>query len=129
MDDVTSSRSLRDVVGDVAHDAQELVRGELALARAELDRKIDRAVMALVWVFGGMFVGFAGLIILLLAGVAALEYVIKPWAAYLVIGAIVAVIGGLLTRSGITMLSIDKLAPYRTARNLRADAQVVKGHV
>jgi hypothetical protein len=129
MDDVAGTRSLRDLVGDVAQDAQQLVSGEIALARAELDRKIDRALIALVWAFGGMFVGFAGLIILLLAGVAALNHVIPLWAAYLVIGFIVAVIGALLTRSGLAMLSLDKLAPYRTARNLRADAQVVKGHV
>ena len=112
MDDVTGIRTLRDLVGDVAGDAQDLVRGEIALARAELDQKLDRAIMALVWVFGGMFVGFAGLIILLLAGVAALEYVIPAWAAYLVIGFIVAVIGAVLTRSGIAALSLQRGQPF-----------------
>jgi hypothetical protein len=129
MDDVTGQRSLRDLVGDVANDAQHLVRGEIALARAELDQKLDRAIMALVWIFGGMFVGFAGLIVVLLAGVAALNYVLPDWASYLIIGIIVAVIGGVLTRSGIGMLSLEKLAPYRTARNVQADAQVVKEHI
>lgn len=129
MDEITGARSLRELVGDVAGDAQHLVRGEIALARAELDRKLDRAILALVWVFGGMFVGFAGLIILLLAGVAALNYVIPLWAAYLVVGFIVAVIGALLTRWGIGMLSLDRLAPYRTARNVQADAELVKGHL
>jgi hypothetical protein len=114
MDDVTNFRSLRDLVGDVVHDAQELVRGEVALARAELDRKMDRALTGLVWTFGGMFVGFAGLIILLLAGVSALNRVIPLWAAYLVIGFIVAVIGAVLTRSK----SLPHIVPRATSARM-----------
>jgi uncharacterized membrane protein YqjE len=129
MDDVRTVRPLRDIVGDVALDAQELVRGELTLARVELDRKLDRAIVALVWVFGGMFVGFAGLIVILMAAVYALTYVIPAWAAALAIGVLIAVIGAGLTLSGIKMLSLSKLMPERTTRNVRQDAHLVKEHV
>ncbi len=86
MDDVRTLRPLRDIVGDVAQDAQALIRGEFALAKAELNQTLQRAILALVWVFGGMFVGFAGLIVLLMAAVDALTYVIPVWAAALAIG-------------------------------------------
>jgi uncharacterized membrane protein YqjE len=129
MDEVRSVRPLRDIVGDVALDAQELVRGELTLARVELDRKLDRAIVALVWVFGGMFVGFAGLIVILMAAVYALTYVIPAWAAALAIGVLIAAIGAGLTLSGIKMLSLSKLMPERTTRNIRQDAHLVKEHV
>lgn len=129
MDEVRTVRPLRDIVGDVALDAQELVRGELTLARVELDRKLDRAILALVWVFGGMFVGFAGLIVILMAAVDALTYVIPAWAAALVIGVLIAAIGGGLTLSGVKMLSLAKLMPERTTRNIRQDAHLVKEHV
>lgn len=129
MDEVRSVRPLRDIVGDVALDARELVRGELTLARVELDRKLDRAIVALVWVFGGMFVGFAGLIVILMAAVYALTYVIPAWAAALVIGVLIAAIGAGLTLSGIKMLSLSKLMPERTTRNVRQDAHLVKEHV
>lgn len=122
-------RPLRDIVGDVALDAQELVRGELKLARVELDRKLDRAILALVWVFGGMFVGFAGLIVILMAAVYALTYVIPAWAAALAIGVLIAAIGGGLTLSGVKMLSLSKLMPERTTRNIGEDAHLVKEHV
>lgn len=127
MDEVRDTRSLGDIVGDIARDAQNLVSGELALARAELDQKMDRALMGLVRVFGGMFVAFAGFVVVLLAAAAALTRVIPVWAALLVVGLIVAIIGAVFTRSGIASLSVEALAPQRTARNVQADAQVLKG--
>ncbi len=42
-----SIRPLRDIIGDVASDAQSLIRGEMALARVEFDRKLKRGLMAL----------------------------------------------------------------------------------
>lgn len=129
MDDLHSMRSLRDIVGDVASDAQNLIRGEVALARAELDQKLDRAVFGIVRVFGGMFVAFAGLVVLLLAAAAALALVIPVWAALLIVGLIVAGVGAILTRTGIASLSISRLTPDRTARSVQADARVVKGHI
>lgn len=129
MDDMSPGRSLRDIVADVAHDAQQLVRGELALARVELDRKIEQLVIALVWVFGAMFVGFAGLIVLLMAAVYALTYVIPAWAAALVIGVLIIAIAGALGLTGIRMLSLQKLVPWRVTRSVEKDAQMVKGHI
>lgn len=129
MDDLGGARSLRDIVGDVAQDAQLLVRGELALARVELDRKLERAIIALVWVFGGMFVGFAGLIVLLMAAVYALTYVIPAWAAALVIGILIVAIGAGLGWTGIKMLSLSKLMPERLTRNVGQDARLVKEHI
>jgi hypothetical protein len=75
-----------------------------------------------------MLLGFAGLVILLMAGADALSFVIPVWAAYLVVGFIVAVLGILFTMSGISMLKLRKLAPSRAARNLSADANMVKEH-
>ncbi len=116
-------------MGDVARDAQDLVRGEFALAKVELDRKLERAIVALIWVFGGMFVGFAGLIVLLTAAVDALTYVIPAWAAALVIGVLIIAIGGFLSFAGINMLKLSKLAPQRVSRNVGLDAQLVKEHL
>ena len=129
MDDLGGMRTLRDIVTDVAQDAQQLVRGELALARVELDRKLERLVMALVWVVGGMFVGFAGLIVILLAAVDALAYVIPHWAASLIVGIIIVAVAAGLGLAGVRMLSLSKLMPTRVTRNIRQDAHVVKEHI
>ena len=41
-----STASLGQVVGGLAGDVQDLVRGEIMLARAELDQKFHRVLMA-----------------------------------------------------------------------------------
>jgi len=123
-----NARGLGELLRALAIDAQDLVRGEIALARAEMDSKINRAMMALVWTMGGMLLGFAALVIILMAGVDALTPVMPVWAGSLLVGVVVALIGALIARSGIRMLSLERLTPKRTARNLQADARLVKEH-
>ena len=94
-----------------------------------MDRKLQTAIMQLVWVFGGMFVGFAGLIVLLMAAVYTLTYVIPAWAAALIVGLIIIAIGGGLTMNEIKNLKPSEIAPTRTADNVSRDAQVVKEHI
>lgn len=118
--------SLRDLVGEVADDARELVRGELTLARAEVDRKIDRLVAGVVSLFGAMLLAFAGLILVLVAAAQALARTMPDWAASVIVGAIVLVIGVLLALSARRALSMSAMVPERTIRNLQADADLAK---
>lgn len=120
--------SLREIVGGVASDAQSLVRGEIALARAELDQKLERMVAALIWAAGGALLAFAGLVEILQGAAAALRWVVPVWAAFVIVGVVIVVIGALFARSGIAMLSLKTLTPNRTAANLQKDAHVVKEH-
>jgi drug/metabolite transporter (DMT)-like permease len=129
VNDAARLRSLRMILGDLVRDAQDLIRGELALARVEIDRKTQAAILALVWTFGGMFVAFAGLIVLLMAAVAALEYVIPAWAAALVIGVLILAIGGALTMMGVQKLKPSNLTPERTVESVSRDARMLKEHM
>ncbi len=129
MDDLGGMRTLREIVADVAQDAQRIVRGELALARVELDRKLRQIVVALIWVVGGMFVGFAGLIVLLTALVDALAHVMPVWAASIIVGLVIIAIAGGLAFAGLRMLSLSNLTPERVTRNVRQDARLVKEHI
>jgi hypothetical protein len=63
-----------------------------------------------------------------MAGVDAPTPVLPVWAGSLAIGVIVALVGLLIARTGIRMLSLDGLAPKRTAHNLQADAQAIREH-
>ena len=47
---------LGELLGNVATDIQDLVRGEIRLARSELDQKLDRVIMAAVWLLGGALI-------------------------------------------------------------------------
>ena len=117
---------LGNILGDVASDLQELVRGEIRLARVELDQKLHRVIMAVVFLLGGALVAFAGLVVFLQGIAAALALVLSTWAASLIVGVLIIVIGGLFARSGLAMLSLKALTPDRTTASLQKDVRVLK---
>jgi hypothetical protein len=57
-----------------------------------------------------------------------LALVIPAWAAFLIVGLIIVVLGGILARSGLAMLSLHTLSPDRTVASLQKDAHMVKEH-
>jgi uncharacterized membrane protein YqjE len=120
--------SLGEIVGGLANDVQDLVKGEIALARAELEQKLHRLLGALLWALGGSLVGFAGLVVLLQGGAAALAMRIPAWAALATVGVVIIIIGAALARLGFGMLTLKTLAPERTAANLQKDARMMKEH-
>jgi hypothetical protein len=120
--------NLRDLVGEVANDARDLVRGEFGLARAEMEQKTDRAIAGLVSLFGAMMLAFAGLIIVLIAAAQGLARIMPDWAASLIVGVVVLVIGGIMVFTARKALSPSSLVPDRTFRNVGADAHAMKEH-
>lgn len=120
---------LRELVWSVASDAGDLVRGEMALSRAEAEQKIDRVIAGLISLFGAMMLAYAGLVIVLIAGAIALSRVVPDWAAYLIVGGVVLLIGIALAVAARKALSPTALVPHRTIRNVQADTRVIKEHV
>ncbi len=120
---------LGEVIGSLFTDLQDLFQGEIRLARAELDQKLDRVIMAAIWLIGGALVAFAGLVVILQGVAAALALYLPTWAASLIVGVLIVVVGALFARSGLAMLSLKTLTPNRTAASLQKDARVVKEHI
>ena len=124
------ARSIGELLRDLASDSASLVQQEFALARAEAEAKLHQMIMAAIELLVGALVAFAALIILLDAGVYSLaEAGLQRWLAALIVGGVVAVIGFLLVRKGQKDLSATRLAPERTAANLRKDLDLVKEQV
>jgi hypothetical protein len=119
---------LRDLVWGIAADTSDLVRGEIALSRAEAEQKIDRVTAAVISLFGAMMLAFAGLVIVLFAGAQALTRVIPDWAASLIVGGAVLLIGIALALTVRKALSPSGMIPHRTIRNVTADARVIREH-
>lgn len=127
--DPRSAHSLDEIATGLAGDVQDLVKGELALARAELDHKLHGLIAGAVSVVGGALVAFAGLVVFLEGGAAILARFIPAWASLLIVGAVIVIVGGLISRGGLARLSLGNLTPDRTAANLGRDARVVKEHI
>lgn len=126
-----TSPSIGQLLAGLANDVQQLIRGEIALGRAELDEKLHRILRSAIWLLGGALLGFAG-VVLLLEGAAALLAISIPiptWAAALIVGAVIILIGAALAWSGMAAVSLKKLAPDRTVDNLQKDVEVMKEHV
>ena len=117
------------ILGNVANDLQGLLRGELRLARMELDQKFHRILLAAVFLAGGALLGFAGLVVFLQGISAALALWLSTWAASLIVGILIVAIGGLLVRSGLKTLSLKTLVLVRTTASLKRDLSVVKEHI
>ena len=120
--------SLGETFGGLAGDVQDLVRGEIRLARAEFDQKLHMLIIAAIWLIGGALLAFAGLVVALQGIAVALAIVIPAWAAFLLVGLAIVIVGGLFGRSGLAMVSLRALTPDRTAANLQKDAKLVKEH-
>lgn len=125
----TGAPGVGDLLGSLVGDLQDLVRGEMKLARVELDQKLDRVLIAAIWLLGGALLAFAGLVVLLEGLAAILALWLPVWAASLIIGVIIVVVGALFARAGLAMLSLRTLKPDRTAASLQKDARLVKEHI
>jgi fatty acid desaturase len=120
-------RSLGELFGDLARDMGVLVRQEVQLATTEMTHKASRAAQEVGTIVVGGLVAYAGLLAILAAvivGLAAAGF--GWWQAALLVGVIVAVIGGLLVQRGLAALKHADLAPRKTMETLKEDTQWAK---
>jgi nucleoside permease NupC len=117
------------LLSDAINQLTRLVRGEVALAKAEVAQNIKNAGVGAALLVGAVVLVFVALNVLVLALVAALgELIGAGWAA-LVVGIVLLAIAGILAMRGLNALKPENLAPSRTVRNVQADAQTIKENV
>lgn len=123
-----TAHSLGQVASGLAGDIGDLVKGELALARVELDQKLHGLIIAAVSIVGGALVAFAGLVVLLEGGAAVLAFWLPAWASLLIVGVVIVVVGGLVSRAGLAKLSLKAVTPERTISSVQKDGRMLKDH-
>jgi hypothetical protein len=120
-------RSLGELFGDLARELTTLLRQEVALARTEVGQTATRVGRDLGLLAVGGAVAYAGFLALLAALIIGLGQLgLEWWLAALIVGLVVAGVGYLLVRRGLTALRQEELVPQRTLETLREDAQLVK---
>lgn len=129
------ARSVPTLMGDIIRDLSDLVRQEIALAKAEASDKLSSLQMAIIALAIGGAIAFAGLIILLDAAVYALGNVMGalvdrfPALPALIVGITVVIIGLVMIKMGANKFDTHNLRLQRTAANLHRDQAVVKEHM
>lgn len=121
------AKGLTDLIAQLGGDLAALVRKESELVRAELTEKASSMGKAVGDIAAGGLLMVAALLVLLQALVLALSKIMDPIWASLLVGVIVAAVGFMLVRAGMKMMSLDGLKPNRTTRQLKKDAQLMKG--
>ncbi|MSU88880.1 phage holin family protein [Rhodobacteraceae bacterium 2CG4] len=123
----TRGGSTAGLLGDMLQHVSSLVRNEVDLARAEVSESVGRASGAVVMLIVAAVLGLTALDVLAAAAVAALAQggMSAGWAA-LIVGGVLAIVALLLAMRGRRNLKLSNLAPRRTAKNVRRDANTVK---
>jgi hypothetical protein len=126
-------RPLSGLFSDLWRETTALVQDEIELARADMTEKVSQAATGAQTLLIGGAVLFAGLIVLLFAAVGGLALAFPPdiaqWLSPLIVGGVVAVIGGIAVASGRSKMKARNLKPERTIESLRRDRHMAKEHL
>lgn len=120
-------RGITTLFSDLANNATTLVQSEFRLLRAEMSEKVGQVGNGLAEMVAGAICLLAALLVLLQALVVALaEMGLGTGWASLAVGVVVAIIGGVLVRMGMSNMSSTNLMPERTQHQMSDDARAVK---
>jgi uncharacterized membrane protein YqjE len=117
------------LLSDAVNQLTRLVRGEVALAKAEVAQNIKSAGLGIALLVGAVVLVFVALNVLVLALVAALSSIMPAGWASLLVGVVLLAVAGLLAMRGLKALKPENIAPSRTLANVQADAQAIKENV
>lgn len=131
--DSQKSSSVGTLLSTLLNEVTALVRGEAALAKAEMSEKTHQAMVSVGAIATAGAVLFGGFLTLLAALVMLLNEVLppetRPWLSAVVVGAAVTLIGVVMLKAGLKSLNAQGLMPNRTMNSLRTDKAMAKQHI
>lgn len=120
-------RPMGALLSDALSQVTRLVRGEVALAKAEVAQNIRNAGLGVGLLVGAAILLLVALNVLAAAAAAALASTgIGPGWATLIVAVVILAVAAVLALRGLAALKPENLAPSRTIRNVQADAQTIK---
>lgn len=126
-DPPTDMRTTGELIQTAFQHVNGLIRGEIALARAEAEESLRLAAVGVGLIAGALVMVLVALNVLTAAIVAGLtELGLHPGWAALIVGLLFLVAAAIMANAGKAALEPSKLVPTRTARNLKRDVATVK---
>ena len=136
MDDRNTRRPPGDTVGDqsqgsglgsivtgIVEDLQNIVRGEVQLAKTELKEEATLMGKGAGKIGAGVFFGLVGFIFLMLGVTYVLNQWLEMWLSALIVGAVLALIGAILAMSGKSQMQSADLKPDKTIQSVKEDKE------
>ncbi|CAA9567995.1 MAG: hypothetical protein AVDCRST_MAG49-3196 [uncultured Thermomicrobiales bacterium] len=112
-----------ELVGGVVKDLQDMVRGEVQLAKTELKESAVGAGKGIGFLVGSALLGTIGFTFLMLALTELLDDLMPRWAAAGVVALGLLALAGILALLGKRALSSGALTPYQTIDTLKEDKE------
>ena len=122
-----NQRGITTLLGDAMNHMTNLVRNEVALAKAEVRHGVSQAATAVGLLIAAVVIAVCALNVLTLALVALIASfgIATGWAS-LIVGVLYLLIVWALVAKAKSNLKPENLAPRRTARTTREDIEAVK---
>ena len=122
--------STGELISRLTEQMSTLVRDEMRLAQAELTQKAKRAGTG-VGLFGvGGFLGFFGFAAMVATAILALALVLPPWAAALIVTAVLLIAAGIAALLGKKQVDeATPVKPERTMDSVQQDITEIKERV
>ena len=117
------------LISGLIGDLQELVRGEVRLARAELREDALALGRGAGMLAAGAFVGLTGFIFLMLAVTYLLNKAFQMWVAAGIVAVALLVLAAILALVGKSRLSAANLKPEQTIASLKEDREWAKHQI
>jgi hypothetical protein len=122
--------SIQSLIGDALRETNDLARKEIALFRAEMAGNIRQLILGLACMIGAAVFAVVALLVLIDAFVKWLATVVgSEWLAALIVGGTLIVLAVGMALWARSVLSLSTLAPTRTTRQVRQDAQALSERV
>jgi Putative Actinobacterial Holin-X, holin superfamily III len=129
-DEQPDADSTTALLGDVVFGITQLVKGELALVRAEVKGSVQDATSAIVKLAIAAVLGIVALNVLAAAAVSGLMVAgLTPMWACLGVGIVLLVGALVIVRFALPLLSPANLAPKRSFASMHKDAEILKSMV
>ena len=122
-----TERTIGQLVADATHDLQGIVRGEIALAKAEVAsgaKVLGRGVGLLV---GAGFLAFMGVVFLLHSAAWAISLVLPVWAGYAIVAVVIILVAVVLGILGRRSLEAAQPAPERAIDQAQQTIDAILG--
>jgi hypothetical protein len=124
-----SSEGIGSLLGELLKDLQDLVRGEIALAKAEIKEDVSTAGKGVAALATAAFFGLTGFIFLMLGATYLLNIWMRMWIAAAIVGLVLVAIAAVLGMSGKSKLSAASLKPDQTIDSLKEDQRWAKEQI
>jgi hypothetical protein len=117
----SDDRSIGELIGDLTRETTQLVRQEINLAKTEMTVKATKVAKDIGLIAAGGVLAFLGSIALVAFLILVLVRLgLGPWIAALIVGLVLAGIGGALAMSGLKKLREVDPVPHQTVEALKS---------